>query len=397
MDLNKYKYSLIQKINSQLSMWFDTKSEISNLEVYRFLHSSYSSSGTLQLVGLYQLIGFLMVQINPEEDRLWEKEELRTFLDGLFNLTKEYEILSDKEAVKHIECRHDENVPLIQIIDNDISMLILLKAALEEKGWIVVANTDPAKAISQYYDLKPDCVIIDINLSGISGLKLLEEIESHTHQHFVPIFMISLMNDRETRIKSFKLGADGFIEKPIDIEELTVRIDRHLKRKELLNKALSVAKADSDQHEEIVNDWTDELIKRKLFVSIIDDDPIIRTMLMRILNVMDFPNFDVSLAEFGDGVQFFKSNRLKEKGDHFLIIDGVMPVMDGIEVLQKVQKIKHSHKVHVLMLTGRKGEADIEKALALGADDYVTKPFSIKELQARIQRLIKRMNEFVYR
>jgi DNA-binding response OmpR family regulator len=74
-----------------------------------------------------------------------------------------------------------------------------------------------------------------------------------------------------------------------------------------------------------------------------------------------------------------------------------MPVMDGIEVLQKVQKIKHSHKVHVLMLTGRKGEADIEKALALGADDYVTKPFSIKELQARIQRLIKRMNEFVYR
>ncbi|MCM3725535.1 response regulator [Neobacillus cucumis] len=392
MDLNKYKYSLVQKVNSQLSMWFDTKSEISNIEVYRFLHSLYTSAGTLQLVGLYQLIGFLMGQINAEEDRLWEKEELRTFLEGLFNLTKEYEILSENEAVKDIERRHDENVPLIQIIDDDISMLILLKAALEENGWIVVSNIDPAKAISQYYDLNPDCVMIDINLPGISGLKFLEEIEHHTHQHFVSIIIMSLMNDRETRIKAFQLGADDFMEKPIDLEELTVRIARHLKRTELLNQALSAAKADSGPHEEIVNDWTDEITKRKLFVSIIDDDPIIRTMLMRILNVMDFSNFDVSLAEFGDGVQFFKSNRLEEKGDHFLIIDGVMPIMDGIEVLQKVQKIKHSHKVHVLMLTGRKSEADIEKALALGADDYVTKPFSIKELQARIQRLIKRMN-----
>ena len=43
------------------------------------------------------------------------------------------------------------------------------------------------------------------------------------------------------------------------------------------------------------------------------------------------------------------------------------------------------------MLTGRKNEADIERALKLGADDYITKPFSIKELQARIHRLITRM------
>ncbi len=43
------------------------------------------------------------------------------------------------------------------------------------------------------------------------------------------------------------------------------------------------------------------------------------------------------------------------------------------------------------MLTGRKSEADLKRALNLGADDYVTKPFSIKELQDRIQSLIKRV------
>lgn len=190
-----------------------------------------------------------------------------------------------------------------------------------------------------------------------------------------------LQIDNETLFITFSAGIYTIHHQEITLETALMAADQ----------ALFTAKANGRARVEFANDTMVDLPKRKLFVSIIDDDPIIRTMLMRILNVMDFSNFDLNLAEFGDGVQFFKSNRLEEKGEHFLIIDGVMPVMDGIEILQQVQKIKHSHNIHVLMLTGRKSEADIEKALALGADDYVTKPFSIKELQARIQRLIKRM------
>ena len=537
MDLIKYKNLLVQEIKNQVSIWFETEEAISNSEVYRFLQSLLSSSGTLQLVGLNQLSRLLLSQINANEEKCWEKGDLRKFLNELINLINEYENFS-KNTFGNYDRNDDENVPLIQIIDDDISMLIFLKDALEEKGWMTAVNSDPSMAISQYYDLNPDCVIIDINLAGNSGIQLLEDIEQHTHPHFVPKILLSLMNDRETRIKAFRLGADDFIEKPIDLEELTVRIGRHLKRKELLNQlvavdgltqlynrkflvdefnrnlreikrnkqpfsiaildldhfkkindsfghkngnkilasfgaalkenirstdmvfrysgeefiiilenthqieaaesvsrlltkfskypfdienetifitfsagiytvlhedvtmetamiaakqALSLAKVNGRGRVEIANDSIDELIKRKLFISIIDDDPIIRTMLMRILNVMDFSYFDINMAEFGDGVQFFNSKRLENKGEHLLIVDGVMPIMDGIEILQKVQKIKYRHNIHVLMLTGRKNEADIEKALELGADDYVTKPFSIKELTARIQRLIKRM------
>ncbi|MEH7117925.1 response regulator [Neobacillus vireti] len=539
MDLIKYKKLLVQEIKNQVSVWFDTEEAISNSEVYRFLQSLHSSSGTLQLVGLNQLSKLLLGQINANEEKSWEKEDLRRFLNELINLINDYESFPTNPIGNYKKYRNDDDyIPLIQIIDDDISMLILLKDALEEKGWMTAVNTDPSKAISQYYDLTPDCVIIDINLAGNSGIQLLEDIEPHTQPHFVPKIMLSLMNDRETRIKAFRFGADDFIEKPIDLEELTVRIGRHLKRKELLNQlvvvdgltqlynrkflveeynrnlrdikrnkqpfsiaildldhfkkindsfgpingnkilaafgaalkesirstdmvfrysgeefiiilentrqieaaesvsrlltkfsnypfeienetiiitfsagiytvlhedvtmetamraakqALSAAKVNGRGRVEIANDSIDELTKRKLFISIIDDDPIIRTMLMRILNVMDFSYFDITIEEFGDGVQFFNSKILENKGEHLLIVDGVMPIMDGIEILQKVQKIKYRHNIHVLMLTGRKNEADIEKALELGADDYVTKPFSIKELTARIQRLIKRM------
>ncbi len=138
-------------------------------------------------------------------------------------------------------------------------------------------------------------------------------------------------------------------------------------------------------------DLNNRSTKMPLNVSVIDDDKIIRTILVRIIKAMAFEDYELDLEVFEDGLQFFETRRLEAEGEHFLIIDGVMPVMDGMEVLQKVKKIGVGRNIHVLMLTGRKNKLDIERALKLGADDYMTKPFSIKELQARIERLIKRM------
>lgn len=538
MDLTKYKNLLFQKIKGQFLIWFDEKAEIlvPNSEVYRFLHSVYGSSGTLQLGGLHQLSGRLMNQMEETNPKQWEKDELITFLGDLINLSSEFENFVEIIEIK--ELRYDENLPLIQIIDDDVSMLILLKDTLEEKGWMVAANTTPEKAISNYYDLNPDCVIIDINLANSSGFEVLNELQENNTHKFIPKMMISVTNDRKTRIKAYQMGADDFIEKPIDLEELTVRVERLLKRKTFYDQSVlldeltklynrkflydvfsrnlkelirnkqifSIAMLDLDhfkhindtyghltgdrvlstfaaflkentrtsdivfryggeefvillpntsQHEAVevvsrlLRDFTtfsfdknntlfsvtfsagvftinqqeitleaaikvaDQALylakengrarveginhpslkfsKKTLYVSIIDDDAIIRTMLMRILKVMDFDHYELDLESFEDGVQFFDSKRLSESGEHFLILDGVMPVMDGTEILQKVKRIKKDKNLLVLMLTGRKSELDIERALKLGADDYVTKPFSIKELQARIQRLIKRM------
>lgn len=131
--------------------------------------------------------------------------------------------------------------------------------------------------------------------------------------------------------------------------------------------------------------------KKELNISIVDDDVIIRTMLTNILESMDLDHLDMKVAAYENGGLFLASNQAKENHPHFLILDGIMPDMDGLEVLKTVKQAKNAASFTVLMLTGRKSEEDIARALQLGADDYVTKPFSVQELQRRIERLVKQV------
>ena len=72
-----------------------------------------------------------------------------------------------------------------------------------------------------------------------------------------------------------------------------------------------------------------------------------------------------------------------------IIIDIMLPEMDGFEVLSKLREKKQTH---VIMLSARNGDIDKIKGLGLGADDYMTKPFSPNELVARVKAHIKRHN-----
>ena len=80
---------------------------------------------------------------------------------------------------------------------------------------------------------------------------------------------------------------------------------------------------------------------------------------------------------------------VEENNDTYslIILDIMMPDLDGFQVLQK---IRQTNNVPVLMLTAKSGEEDKVLGLRMGADDYLTKPFSLNELMARINSLIRR-------
>ncbi len=155
-------------------------------------------------------------------------------------------------------------------------------------------------------------------------------------------------------------------------------------------QALEKAKREGRARVEMFNDKT-LITKKKLFISVIEHDSIIRTMLMKVLASLDLEQYEIQIELFEDGVKFVESDWIRLNGYHFIVFEAVMPQMNGIEILYKLKELKLRSPMRILMLAGKKDEKEIARALKLGADDYMTKPFSITEVKARIERLLQRM------
>lgn len=132
-------------------------------------------------------------------------------------------------------------------------------------------------------------------------------------------------------------------------------------------------------------------VKRHLNVIIIDDDLLVRTMLVKQFSNWTSGDMNIVVHEYPDGYSFLKSDWYKPDENYMILLDGIMPKMDGIEVLATLRKQYPDDNIIVSMLTGRTSESDIILALKKGADDYIVKPFHSQEVLARVQRLTERL------
>ncbi len=115
-------------------------------------------------------------------------------------------------------------------------------------------------------------------------------------------------------------------------------------------------------------------------ILVVDDEALIRSVIKDYL-----VNEGMSVYEAEDGIEaieVFKNNKID-----LVILDIMMPKMDGYETLKNLRNIT---EVPVIMLTAMKEELDKLHSFDLGVDDYVTKPFSPKELVARVKAILKR-------
>jgi DNA-binding response OmpR family regulator len=118
-------------------------------------------------------------------------------------------------------------------------------------------------------------------------------------------------------------------------------------------------------------------------ILIVDDDPAIRKFIRANLTAR---GYEVLLAFDGEeGLQVLE----KELPD-LIILDIMMPKVDGLEVCRRVREWS---KIPIIMLSAQDGEMDKVSCLDYGADDYLTKPFSLKELLSRIKAVLRRAGD----
>ncbi|MCX6406622.1 MAG: response regulator transcription factor [Propionibacteriales bacterium] len=118
-----------------------------------------------------------------------------------------------------------------------------------------------------------------------------------------------------------------------------------------------------------------------LRVLVVDDEPNIAELLMMALR---YEGWDVRTAATGrDAV-----STARDHAPDVIVLDWMLPDVDGLEVLRRVRQ--HDDRVPVLFLTARDAVEDRVAGLTAGGDDYVTKPFSLEEVVARVRALVRR-------
>ncbi|HEY5001812.1 MAG TPA: response regulator transcription factor [Ktedonobacteraceae bacterium] len=120
--------------------------------------------------------------------------------------------------------------------------------------------------------------------------------------------------------------------------------------------------------------------QRDITILIVDDEPRIRDLVRMNLEMEHY-----SVIEASNGIEAL--DQLREKLPDLVMLDVMMPEMDGFETLRAIREVS---TVPVVMLTVRQSEQDRIRGLDLGADDYLAKPFSPRELLSRIRALLRR-------
>ena len=117
-------------------------------------------------------------------------------------------------------------------------------------------------------------------------------------------------------------------------------------------------------------------------VLIIEDEP---DLVRGLRDALEFEGFDVIAAGLGgEGVKM-----AREHGPDLVLLDLMLPDMNGFSVCQQIRA--ENPTIPIIMLTARSQESDKIRGLEVGADDYVTKPFSVGELVARINAIFRRL------
>jgi DNA-binding response OmpR family regulator len=115
-------------------------------------------------------------------------------------------------------------------------------------------------------------------------------------------------------------------------------------------------------------------------VLVVDDEPHIRTILRGYLEAEGF-----AVAEAADGEAALAA--LRGESPDLVLLDVMLPGIDGLEVLRRLRTFS---EVYVILVTARSEEVDKLVGLGVGADDYVTKPFSPREVAARVKAVLRR-------
>ena len=308
--------------------------------------------------------------------------------------------------------------PRLMVVADDPGTATEVRDLLGHAGYEDVVTThEPSGAMPIIIRKRPDLVLLAVLMPGTNGLDTLQEVRCSDQFSDLPVIMLTASTDREIKTRALELGVTDFLHHPIDPIEFPARIRNALSLKALWqhynkhtddrtkehraapasagNGVAVEMPTDGGQRPEFLEELSPsrlswpvlqqsrfQELKSKSKLVIVDDEPINTQVVRKHLASEGYTHF-VTTTDATEAIALIR----REKPD-VVLLDITMPGVSGLEILAEVRADEEFLDLPVIILTASTDHATKQRALDLGATEFLTKPFDPTEVLPRVRNAV---------
>ncbi|MEV7630474.1 response regulator [Actinoplanes sp. NPDC089786] len=256
----------------------------------------------------------------------------------------------------------EPRVPTVLIVDDSLTVRMDLHESFESDGFVTILAATGEEARAAFADAHFQVAVLDVLLPDADGLELLRELRAMSGREQVVTVLLSTEAEVADRIQGLRTGADEYVGKPYDAGYVVARARQLL-------------------HEQVP-----EPEVRKVTVLVIDDSLTFREQLRGLLESEDYVVLTASSGEEGLRVA-------ADRRPQAMIVDGVMPGIDGATVIRRVRLDPALRDTPCLLMTAADDYATEVQMLDAGADGFVRKQQDLAVVLAKLAAVLRQSTE----
>lgn len=251
-----------------------------------------------------------------------------------------------------------EDRPMLLIVSKEEAFLQPVSAAAIAAGFQITLATQFQAARRQLQQQIPAIVLFDLDIHSNHNLSFQLLSGLHQQKPPVPVVVLASQSDLQERLQASRSGAQAFLPKPAEAAEVIA----------VVQQVLEVAE------------------RSKSHILVVDDDPAVLTIVQALLKP-----WGLRVTMLQDATQFWTV--LEESAPDLLILDIVMPGVNGIELCQTVRSDPHWNNLPVIFLTAHQDVDTVNQVFRSGGDDFISKPILGPELVTRVVNRLERTKQ----
>jgi PAS domain S-box-containing protein len=272
------------------------------------------------------------------------------------------------EAVQMLELKEEEEIEEIHafrqalIIEDSPTAAEQITRYLKELEIQVWVHSSGKGAVDQATESQPDFIILDILFPDLSGWEILAQLKAGVRTRDIPVIVVSVVDEQPTALA---LGAVEYLVKPITRRQLHQALSRVTGQRAEGQPAL------------IIQPELEPAPSPPLILLVEDTE----TNIKFLVDYLADKGYRIVVAR--NGAEAIE--RAREVRPALILMDIQMPVMDGLEATRQIRALAGFSEVPIIALTALAMPGDQERCLAAGANDYMSKPVSLKNLISSIE------------